>query len=223
MILVSPTEHDLLPVLGGKAMSHSLPEQHGADVLIVAAGQGKMAIQRKAFPDDLLASLDDGRLARELALLSRTECPVLIVEGRPQWTADGHLMASWASRWTRQQLRNLLRSVWLTHGVMVEHTDDINDTADSVIELDKWFRKKVHRSLLARPKQAARDSWGTRREDDVMKFLLQGFPGIGTVLADAILERFGRVPLSWSCNLDELRSVPGIGEKRAKELWELLQ
>jgi ERCC4-type nuclease len=110
-----------------------------------------------------------------------------------------------------------MRSVWLTHGVMVEYTDDINDTADSVVELVKWFRKKVHRSLLTRPKQAARDSWGTSSLEDVMKFLLQGFPGIGTVLADAILERFSRVPLSWSCTLDELRSVPGIGEKRKKE------
>jgi ERCC4-type nuclease len=136
-------------------MSHSLPEQHGADVLAVVFGRGKLAIQRKAFPDDFLASIDDGRLARELAMLSRTECPVLIVEGRPQWTADGHLMASWTSRWTRQQIRNLMRSVWLTHGVMVEHTDNINDTATAVIELETWFRKKVHRSLLSRPKQTA--------------------------------------------------------------------
>jgi len=223
MMLVSPTEHDLLPLLAGRAMSHSLPEQHGADVLIVAAGQGKMAIQRKAFPDDLLASLDDGRLARELALLSRTECPVLIVEGRPQWTADGHLMAAWASRWTRQQLRNLLRSVWLTHGVMVEHTDDINDTATAVLELESWFRKNVHRSLLSRPKQTSRDSWGKSSQEDIARFLLQGFPGIGTALAEVILERFGKAPLSWSCTFDELRSVPGIGERRSKALWELLQ
>jgi ERCC4-type nuclease len=56
-----------------------------------------------------------------------------------------------------------------------------------------------------------------------MKFLLQGFPGIGISLAEAMLERFGGAPLSWSCTYDELRSVPGIGEKRSKALWELLQ
>jgi len=223
MILVSPTDRDLFSLLGAKAMSHSLPEQHGADVLAVVSGRGKLAIQRKAFPDDLLASIDDGRLARELAMLSRTEYPVLIVEGRPQWTADGHLMASWASRWTRQQLRNLLRSVWLTHGVMVEHTDDINDTATAVLELEKWFGKKVHRSLFARPKHTVRDTWGKSSQEDVARFLLQGFPGIGTALAEAILERFGKAPLSWSCTFDELKSVPGIGERRSKALWELLQ
>lgn len=222
MILISPTDRELLSLLGDRAMSHSLPEQHGADVLVVVSGCGKLAIQRKAFPDDLLASIDDGRLARELAMLSRTEYPVLIVEGRPQWTADGHLMASWASRWTRQQLRNLLRSVWLTHGVMVEYTDDINDTATAILELEAWFRKKVHRSLLSRPKQTVRDSWGKSSQEDIHRFLLQGLPGIGTVLAEAILERFGKAPLSWSCTFDELKSVPGIGERRSKALWELL-
>lgn len=223
MILVSPTDRDLLSLLGDRAMSHSLPEQHGADVLVVVSGRGKLAIQRKAFPDDLLASIDDGRLARELAMLSRTEYPVLIVEGRPQWTADGHLMASWASRWTRQQLRNLLRSVWLVHGVMVEHTDDINDTATAVLELENWFGKKVHRSLLTRPKHTVRDTWGKSSQEDIARFLLQGFPGIGTMLAEAILERFEKAPLSWSCSFEELKSVPGIGERRSKALWELLQ
>ena len=69
----------------------------------------------------------------------------------------------------------------------------------------------------------ARDSWGTSTREDFARFLLQGFPGIGTALADAILERFGAVPLSWCCTFDELKSVPGIGERRAKTLWELLQ
>jgi ERCC4-type nuclease len=223
MILVSPTDRELLALLGDRAISHTLPEQHGADVLMVVAGRGKLALQRKTFPDDFLASLEDGRLARELTGLSRTQWPVLIVEGRPQWTADGHLLATWTSRWTRRQLRNLLRSVWLTHGVMVEQTDDLHDTAAAVLELESWFRKKVHRSLLSRPKQVVRDSWGPNRREDFARFLLQGFPGIGTALAEAILKRFGRVPLSWNCTLAELRSVPGIGERRAKTLWELLQ
>ncbi|MDD5501336.1 MAG: hypothetical protein PHH57_06620, partial [Candidatus Omnitrophica bacterium] len=89
--------------------------------------------------------------------------------------------------------------------------------------LEAWFRKKVHRSLLSRPKQTVRDSWGKSSQEDIHRFLLQGLPGIGTVLAEAILERFGKAPLSWSCTFDELKFVPGIGERRSKALWELLQ
>jgi len=223
MLLVSPTERDLLSLLSGKAMSHSLPERYGADVLAVVEGRGKMAIQRKVFPDDLLASLDDGRLARELAMLSQTEYPVLILEGQPRWTSDGHLMQPWNSRWTRAQLRNLLRSVWWLHGVPVEHTQDIEDTAAAVLELESWFRKEVHRSLLSRPKRPCRDSWGTSSQRDFARFFLQGLPGVGSVLAEAIFDRFGRVPMSWDCTLEELKSVYGIGEKRARALWEMLQ
>lgn len=223
MMLVSPTERDLLQLLGDRAMSHFLPERYGADILMVVEGRGKLAVQRKSFPDDLLASLDDGRLARELPLLAYTEYPVLIVEGRPMWTADGHLMQPWDSRWTRAQLRNLLRSVWRVHGVAVEYTDDINDTAAAVLELESWFRKDVHRSLLTRPKILANNGWGLSNKRDMARFLLQGFPGVGSTLAEQIFDHFGRVPLRWDCSFEELLSVYGIGEKRAKALWEALE
>jgi len=58
---------------------------------------------------------------------------------------------------------------------------------------------------------------------DFGRFLLRGFPHIGPTLANSIVERFGRVPLSWSCTLDELKSVPGMGEHRAEALWKLLR
>lgn len=54
-------------------------------------------------------------------------------------------------------------------------------------------------------------------------FLLQGFPNIGPTLANSIIEKFGKAPLSWSCTLDELKSVPGLGERRAEALWRLLK
>lgn len=223
MLLVSPTDRDLLVLLGGKAMSNYLPERYGADILVVVEGRGKLAIQRKTFPDDLLASLDDGRLARELPLLAQSEFPVLVVEGQPLWTADGHLMQPWNSRWTRAQLRNLLRSVWRVHGVAVEQTTDINDTVAAVLELEAWFKKDVHRSLLSRPKTTTKDSWGLSNRRDFARFLLQGLPGVGSVLAEQLFDHFGKIPLHWDCTLEELMSVYGIGKKRAKVLWDALQ
>jgi ERCC4-type nuclease len=182
-----------------------------------------LAIQRKTYPDDLLASLDDGRLAREMALLTRTEYPVLLLEGQPSWTSDGHLMRTHGSRWTRAQLRNLTRSVALVHGVAVEHTADITDTVSAIQEFEAWFRKDVHRSLLARSKRTYRDSWGTSDKRDFARFFLQGLPGVGSVLAEAMYDHFEKVPVSWGCTFDELKAVPGIGDKRAKALWETLQ
>jgi ERCC4-type nuclease len=222
-MLVSPTDRELLSLLGGKAISSYLPERYGADVLAVVEGRGKLAIQRKTFPDDLLASLEDGRLTRELPLLAQVEYPVLIVEGRPMWTADGHLMQSWSSRWTRAQLRNLLRSVWRVHGVAVEQTTDINDTAAAILEMEAWFRKDTHLSLLHRPKNTAKDTWGLADKRSMARYFLQGLPGVGPSLAEAIFDTFGKIPLRWSCTQKELMSVYGIGPKRAKALWEALE
>ena len=223
MILVSPTDRDLLTLLGEKAMFNYLPERYGADILIVVEGHGKLAIQRKTFPDDLLASLDDGRLARELPLLAQAEFPVLIVEGQPMWTADGHLMQPWNSRWTRAQLRNLLRSVWRVHGVAVEQTTDINDTAAAVLELESWFKKDVHRSLLSRAKTTTKDSWGLSNKRDMARYLLQGFGGIGASRAEAIFDHFGRIPLSWTASFEEMAQVQGIGPKLAQSLLKALE
>lgn len=223
MLLVSPTDRDLLLLLGEKAMSNYLPERYGADILIVIEGHGKLAIQRKTFPDDFLASLDDGRLARELPLLAQAEFPVLIVEGQPMWTADGHLMHGWSSRWTRAQLRNLLRSVWRVHGVSVERTDSLDDTAAAVLELEAWFRKDVHRSLLTRSKTPIKNDWGLSNRRDMARYFLQGFGGIGASKAEAIFDYFDGIPLSWTVSPQEMMSVPGIGPKLAQSLFKALE
>jgi ERCC4-type nuclease len=208
-------------------MSHYLPERYGADVLTAVEGRGRLAIQRKQFPDDLLASLDDGRLARELPLLSQTEYPVLIVEGRPMWTADGHLMQSWNSRWTRAQLRNLLRSVWRVHGVAVETTDDLQDTAAAVLEMEAWFRKSEHLSLRRRPKPVYRDSWGqlqTRHKGTKMlSFFYQGIEGVSVTLADDLVKHFPMPVRLCNASIEDLMSVPNIGQKRAETIYRFLR
>lgn len=218
-ILVSPTDGELMHILHIKkvrAISHSLPESVGADVLLVSCN-GRLGVQRKTLAD-LLSSLGDGRIAKELPVLARLEFPVLFVEGRMDWTADGHLILAYYTHWTRLQIRNFLRSVALA-GISVEITDSINDTAERIVEMQAWWSKPVHSSVYTRPKTSARDTWGNR---DVARFVLQGFPGVGSTLAESILERFKRLPLRWDCSLEELAQVKGVGKRSAQKLWNFL-
>ena len=219
MMLLSPTDRELLRILnllGGRAITHSLPESLGADVLIVSCN-GRLGVQRKTL-DDLLKSLRDGRIAMELPSLARLEFSVLLVEGHPYWTSDGHLLSAYNTHWTRAGIRNLLRSVALL-GISVEITDNINDTAEAILEMHAWWMKPVHRSIATRPKTSAQDTWGNR---DLSKFVLQGFPGVGPVLAESILEQFNRMPLRWDCSVEEMMQVKGIGNGRAQKLWSFL-
>lgn len=221
-LLCSPTDRDLLSILKTMipTISNLLPERYGADVLHIDRDYGRLAIQRKTYID-FLASLYDGRLTREVTVLRTVEYPVLMLELWPEWTSDGHMLEEYNSRMTKARLRNLLRSVSIINGIHVERTDDINDTATAIVEMVKWYTGS-HISLDTRPKRTRRDDWGKVDSKSAKLFILQGFPGIGSVLAEQILDHFGKLPLGWSCTKDEMREVQNIGEKRVEQLWKTL-
>lgn len=173
-----------------------------------------LGVQRKTV-DDLIASLQDGRLAKEIAQLRRCAVAVLIVEGRLKWSSDGVLMGrDFGQPWTRTAHRNLLRSVQ-AEGVWVESSDDTADTVVAVLEMQAWCGKK-HTALLRRP--GATSPWGKAGNAEWASHFLQGLDGIGPELAKNIIEKFGRVPLSWDVTADELKSVPGVGPKKAQQM-----
>jgi len=218
MILIAPTEPKpilrLITDLGHEAIVSSQPEQRGADYLMV--GQlGFVAVQRKE-QGDLLSSVADGRLQREVSLLRYEPVPILIVEGWPAFTSDGQHLER--PNWTKAGFRNLLRSV-KDEGVQVEYTDDLADTAAALVEIQERWQKSAHTSLLTRPKRIRTDSFGRKRSEDKAAWALMGFSdGIGPVLARRIVEKFGGLPLLWTCSLEELCEVEGVGKKKAGDL-----
>ena len=221
MILIAPTEPKpilrLITDLGHEAIVSTQPEKRGADYLMV--GQlGFIAVQRKEH-SDLLNSLEDGRLQRDVSLLRYEPVPILIVEGWPEFTSDGQHLER--PSWTKAGFRNLLRSV-KDEGVQVERTDDLADTAAALVEIQGRWQKPAHTSLLTRPKRIKTDSFGRRQADDRAAWVLEGFPKIGPVLARRIVHRFDGLPLSWTCSLEELCEVEGMGEKTAIDLLGFL-
>lgn len=208
-LLIAPTEPPSLKVLG---KSSSIPERYGADVLWVARGIGLVGIQRKE-RKDLVRSIYDGRLAREVALMQRLRIAILIVEGRMRWTTDGQLFDQFC-KWTRKQHRALLLSAQL-RGIKLVTTEDLTDTIEAIETIRDWVGKERHTALDRRPN--AQGAWGKAGHRDFGIHILQGFPGIGPVEAGAIFDHFGgRVPLGLDCTEKELRAVPGIGPKKAK-------
>lgn len=223
-LLCSPTDRDLYDCLNTRILtiSNLLPENYGADVLAFTSN-GKLAVQRKAFPDDFLASKADGRLAREVSLLQHTECPVLILEGSPDWTSDGHLLQERVTQWTKTRFRNMFRTIRRIYNIDVEVSADIQETASIILEWVEWLGKNDHVSMMVRPKQIGSNSWGVSSEEDFSRFILQGFPGVGIRLATELYRTFNRIPLQWSYSKEELGKVPGIGKKRVDRLWSMLR
>lgn len=220
MFLVSPTEPEQLQLLG---MLSWIPENFGADILF--SEQGKLiGVQRKAFPADFIASLHDGRLAKEVAQMKQLDIAMLLLEGRPRWTVDGELIRDYSAgqSFNRSGFRSLCYSIWDIYGIVIDWADDSNDTVAAIMSLKSWAGKSEHLTLARRPK--VQDPWGdSLTNKDYGIHLLQSLPGVGPKLAANIYDAFGRVPLRWDVEKSELAMVPGIGKVRLGQLWTLFE
>jgi ERCC4-type nuclease len=214
-ILIAPTEPAFLRSLG---RTSSLPEKHGCDFLIPVA-PSFVGVQRKAV-SDLLASLTDGRLGKEVAQIASSTLlcqAILIIEGDVEWTNENILIQA-HHRFTKDSWYGMLLSTQRA-GLNILQTGSLKETSELLQYLPK-YASRPHRSLLTRPKPQS--SWGKGTNASYASHLLQSFQGVGVVTAQAILDRFGGPPLEWNVSEEELASVPGIGKLTARRLMNAL-
>lgn len=216
-MLVSSTEPFNFKTLG---KSSTLPEKYGCDFLIVARGL-KTGVQRKKFPNDLLASLSDGRLYQQVHQMVALDRAVVVLEGYGKWTMDGELMDFQA--FTKHQLYSLIASLSFEFGIEVLIVRDMNETIEFLSSLESWCKKEKHTSLRSRP-GPSKDSWGKVGIREVGIHLLQSFPGMGPELAGRVYDHFQGVPLSWDFNgFERLLEIPGIGKQKAQSIYTALE
>jgi ERCC4-type nuclease len=216
-LLIAPTEPPQLKTLGKVS---STPERWGCDVLGWVGGR-KVGVQRKRW-DDLMASVADGRLAKEVQQMGRGVEGLLVVEGQVKWGPDGHMVSGFKGTgrdWTRQGWEALLWSVQ-DAGVKVVAARDLDETVERVRWWYAWA-SKPHTVLRTRGGKPA-SVWGTPRDREWGAWLLQGFEGIGVELATRIVDRFGGVPLRWTVTREELLTVEGLGKKKVDRLMKMM-
>jgi len=213
-ILVSPAEPPTLRRLGETSFA---VEEYGADFLIVGEA-GIIGLQRKQFPGDFLSSVTDGRLHTVVMKLTATTLPLVLLEGRPQWTQDGSLLYSHGPTLIRTTLRAMEWSL-IAAGIGVQWSDDLNDTVTYIEALAKWWSKDTHNGFATRPGPGRSDEFGRpASQRDWAMHVLQGFDGVGPSLAGRIYDEFKRLPLRWDVTEDELGAVHGLGPKRLEAL-----
>ncbi len=217
-MLVSPTEPPAMKQLGQVS---SKPETMGVDVAWFSKQHKSWCgVQRKEL-SDFIASVRDGRLGKEVAQINGADifCPLLIVEGRPDWTLDGYLMNT-RQEWTIAQHYGMLWSVQMK-GVWYVGTDNAQETVACIERYARWLEKSSHQALDRRPGPIG--AWGTPGSEDFQRHLVSGLPGIGPELAARIVSQFGRAPFAWGCTKEELAAVKGMGKKKVENVWGLLE
>ena len=181
-----------------------------------------MPAERKLFPEDLLASVRDGRLARECAAM-RQASPyrVVIVERQGSYTIDNHLrIKGRPSDWTKAGVRNLLGSIRYVEGCDIEFSDDILDTIEVLKEIQRYFDEEKHLSLRIRSKFES--NWVIPIYEERLTHFYQGLPGISIILARKLAEKFPNPMSLFSASVEDIDTITLFGRKRAERIMNFL-
>lgn len=218
MIVVAPSEPEGMKRIA--TACNIMPEKYGADVFFIA-NKRKVGIQRKEY-HDLFASVNDGRLAKEMMQMQSLDYKCLIVEGVMEWTTEGKLMdRTFGQEWSKPQFIGLLLSV-MDRGVWCFSTTSTLETANLCLLLQSWFTKTSHTSLSTRP-GVGKGLWGEGpSHKEFGAWMMQGIPGIGPKVAGELVDKLG-MPLKLTVGVDELTTVPGIGKGRAEMIVRVFE
>ena len=130
---------------------------------------------------------------------------------------------------------SIVRRVKLnTPGLLVLHIFEIlfvYDTPIIIVENDIAF-KAFFRILMKREERGGNDKLPTARwyrkrvrsnlpEKDCKRYLVSSIPNIGDILATNLLNHFGTVTNIANATIEELKTVPKIGRKKAKLIYEI--
>lgn len=169
----------------------------------------RTGIERKHVRD-FLSSLVDQRMFRQAEELSESfDSPLLIIEGNPEMLFIDRGVHPNA-------VRGALASIALDYRVPIIHTQNPRETAAQIYWIAYREQVKGKRPLQIRASRKC------LTQEKLQEFVVSGLPGVNSTLSRRLLEFFGSVRGVFSAGPDELSQVEGIGEKKAKRIWELL-
>ena len=166
-----------------------------ADYLI-----GNIAIERKTI-SDLISSMLNKRLFKQLENLKQYENSLLIVENYPALNLK-------ETNLNENAIRGLILSVSLDYKIPIIFTKDEKDTALFLSLLAK--RKKAEISLRSKIPLTPQQQ---------LQFILEGFPNIGPKTAKKLLENYKTIKSLMNTPEDEIKKLIG---KRSEKFLELI-
>lgn len=214
-MLVSPAEPRPFKVLG---RASPVTEEWGCDFLWWAHGK-PYGVQRKEVKD-LVASVRDGRLGKELGQAARVldagGMLWLIVEGEVTWsggTGDATLQGGWwqGAKMTRAQWDGVLWRV-ARRGWVIESTHGHGDTIACLERIEAWTRRgdRGDDGLGSMGVRGGPVSvWGRATNREWMEWFLTGLPGIGEKRAKKIVAVHGGGVVRLGIDEGELASTVG--------------
>ncbi len=159
---------------------------------------------------DFLVSIIDGRLFNQAyRLAEHCERPVIIIEGKI-FSGEGYPAIS------QEAIKGALITIAQTFHIPVLRTTSESDTA--------WYINQLHEHRQRVGEHSGPLLSRKAKNVDTQKIrILRALPGIGAKSAKTLLYHFGSIRNIFNASEEELLDVPGIGEKTAGKIQDILK
>jgi len=170
---------------------------------------GRVGIERKRV-QDFLQSITDKRIFRQLSELKHAfECPLLVIEGNPELLFLERKMHGNA-------IRGVLAHIAVDCKIPTIWTQNSRETAAQIFWIARREQGNGKSSHCIRPYKKPRG------HSEMQEFLVSGLPHVNSVLSKRLLERLKTPKKIFAAKPEKLRKIPGLGEEKARKIWELL-
>ena len=161
-----------------------------------------VVIERKT-AHDLIVSIIDGRLFSQIAAMKKIyTTPLLLIEGNPFLTN---------TKMDRRAIRGAILSIQVVWYIPVIYTKNIDESCTIIKKIFDQLKEQKEEIVL-------RHGYRPKRLKNLHLFILQGFPGVGAVMAKRLLDRFGTIRNVMNASGDDLMKVEGVGAKMAERI-----
>jgi Fanconi anemia group M protein len=167
-----------------------------------------VCVERKTV-NDFVSSIIDKRLFQQAKDLAESfKKPIIIIEGADDIFSQRNIHPN--------AIRGAIAALAIDFNIPIIQTDDADETAQMLYFIAKREQCENDKPIALRGKHSGL----TFKQQQ--EFLVEGLPLVGPKLAKNLLEHFGSVETVFTASETELKKVPKVGEKKAKNIREVV-
>jgi len=169
---------------------------------------GDLGIERKS-TSDFYRSIIDKRIFDQASRLKEAYPKQAII-------LEGNLEDLLYTSTNPSSILGTLTSLAIDYSIPLIYSRDEEDTARILIYI--WRKHTWKKGKEGLPRYKPR----IMNDKERLEFIVQGLPKIGPKLAKNILTHYRTLRALFTSSLSELKSIEGLGDKRAQEIYRLI-
>ncbi|HME87188.1 MAG TPA: ERCC4 domain-containing protein, partial [Candidatus Nanoarchaeia archaeon] len=167
----------------------------------------RCAVELKTIPD-FVDSIIDGRLLEQLKSLTSIDKPLLILEGQEDIYAQRNIHPN--------AIKGMLSTIAISYGIPILWTKNNKETAEMMLVIAKREQDPEKKNF------SAHGSKKPLSEKELQEYIVSSLPSVGPHTAKELLHHFRSVRKIMTASEDDLKKVPGVGDKIATEIQKTL-